>query len=66
MTHEVIMRQNVFSRLRNNTGIPPNCRVCHKTIKVGEKYVQKVVRTSYIKSNYAVYCVSHAKEKNII
>lgn len=66
MTHEVIMRQNVFSRLRNRSGVPPNCRVCHKTIKVGDKYVPKVVRTSLIRSNYVAYCVKDAKEKNII
>lgn len=45
-----------------NRGKNPECIICGVTIKTGDAYISNKCSNK----SYKIYCVEHAKEKNII
>lgn len=62
-----IMKTNIYSRLLNRSKTPPRCKECGIEIKIGDEYVSNIgSHRATIRNQYAVYCVKHAKEKNLV
>jgi len=58
--NKYIISNIVLMRLINR-GDKPECIICGKSIKKGDEYV-----SNKHNHHYKIYCVSDAKEKNII
>jgi hypothetical protein len=60
-SNKYIMSNVVRSRLINR-GDKPECIICGINIKKGDSYVP----SKHGNHGYKLYCIDHAKEKNII